>query len=81
LRGGLLLRTDATDVTNTNTLLPVVGDVPVDAPFTVTDPSKKVGYTAGFYVQDEWRLTNRLGHAHAAEPTQCGAAASRLILA
>ena len=60
LRGGLLLRTDATDVTNTNTLLPVVGGVAVDAPFTVTDPSKKVGYTAGFYVQDEWRITNWL---------------------
>ena len=45
LRGGFLLRTDLTDVTNTNTLLPVVDGVPVDAPFTVTDPSKKLGYT------------------------------------
>jgi len=60
LRGGLLLRTDLTDVVNTNTLLPVVDDVPVDAPFTVTDPSKKLGYTIGFYVQDEWRITNWL---------------------
>ena len=40
LRGGFLLRTDLSYVTNTNTLLPVVDGVPVDAPFTVTDPSK-----------------------------------------
>ena len=60
LRGGLLLRTDLTNVVNTNTLLPVVDDVPVDAPFTVTDPSNKLGYTIGFYVQDEWRITNTL---------------------
>src|SRR6478672_9883658 len=58
LRGGFLLRADLTDVVNTNTLLPVVNGVPVDAPFTVTDPSNKLGYTIGFYVQDEWRITN-----------------------
>ena len=60
LRGGLLLRTDASDVVNTNTLLPVVGGVPVDAPFTAVDASKKLGYTVAFYVQDEWRFTNSL---------------------
>ena len=60
LRGGFLLRTDSTDVTNINTLLPVVNGVPVDAPFTVTDPSNKLGYTIGFYVQDEWRINNWL---------------------
>jgi outer membrane receptor protein involved in Fe transport len=60
LRGGFLLHTDSTDVTNINTLLPVVNGVPVDAPFTVTDPSNKLGYTIGFYVQDEWRITNWL---------------------
>jgi hypothetical protein len=31
LRGGLLLRTDLTNVVNTNTLLPVVDDVPCTA--------------------------------------------------
>jgi outer membrane receptor protein involved in Fe transport len=60
LRGGLLLRTDLSNVVNTNTLLPVVDGVPVDAPFTVTDPSNKLGYSVGFYVQDEWRITNSL---------------------
>ena len=60
LRGGFLVRTDLTDVANTNTLLPVVAGTPVDAPFTVLDASKKLGYTASFYVQDEWRITNWL---------------------
>jgi hypothetical protein len=60
LRGGFLLRTDLSNVVNTNTLLPVVDGVPVDAPFTVTDPSQKLGYTVSFYVQDEWRITNWL---------------------
>jgi outer membrane receptor protein involved in Fe transport len=60
LRGGFLLRADLSNVVNTNTLLPVVDGVPVDAPFTVTDPSQKLGYTVGFYVQDEWRITNWL---------------------
>jgi outer membrane receptor protein involved in Fe transport len=60
LRGGFLVRTDLSDVANTNTLLPVVGGAPVDAPFTVLDASKKLGYTAGFYVQDEWRITHWL---------------------
>ena len=60
LRGGFLLRTDLSNVVNINTLLPVVDGVPVDAPFTVTDPSQKLGYTVSFYVQDEWRITNWL---------------------
>ena len=55
------VRTDLTKSTNTNTLLPVdAGGTPIDAPFTVVDASKKLGYTASFYVQDEWRLTNWL---------------------
>ena len=60
LRGGFLVRTDLTDVANTNTPLPVVAGAPVDAPFTVLDASKKLGYTMSFYVQDEWRITNWL---------------------
>ncbi len=61
LRGGFILRTEKTQVTNTNTLEPLdnMGD-PVDAPFTVVDPSSLVGYTVGAYLQDEWRLTKQL---------------------
>jgi outer membrane receptor protein involved in Fe transport len=61
LRGGLLLRTDKTQVTNTDTLEPLdAAGNPIDAPFTVVDPSSLVGYTVGLYLQDEWRLTNGL---------------------
>jgi outer membrane receptor protein involved in Fe transport len=61
LRGGFLLRTESTDVTNTDTVLPLdaMGN-PVDAPFTLVDASDKVGYTLGAYIQDEWRLTDKL---------------------
>jgi outer membrane receptor protein involved in Fe transport len=61
LRTGFILRTESTNVTNTNTLLPLdmMGN-PVDAPFTAIDASKKTGYGAGAYVQDEWRITNQL---------------------
>jgi outer membrane receptor protein involved in Fe transport len=61
VRAGLLLRTDKTQVTNTNTLEPLdATGAPIDAPFTVVDPSSLIGYTAGLYLQDEWRLTNSL---------------------
>ena len=61
LRAGLLLRTDKTQVTNTDTLEPLdAAGNPIDAPFTVVDPSSLIGYTAGLYLQDEWRLTNSL---------------------
>lgn len=61
LRAGMLLRTDKTQVTNTDTLEPLdAAGNPIDAPFTVVDPSSLVGYTVGLYLQDEWRLTNSL---------------------
>ena len=61
LRAGMLLRTDKTQVTNTDTLEPLdAAGNPIDAPFTVVDPSSLVGYTVGLYLQDEWRLTKTL---------------------
>ena len=55
------MRTDKTQVTNTDTLEPLdAAGNPIDAPFTVVDPSSLIGYTAGLYLQDEWRLTNSL---------------------
>jgi len=61
LRAGFLLRTESTDVTNSNILLPVdMSGNPVDAPFGVVDASDKIGYAVGAYVQDEWRLTREL---------------------
>ena len=50
-----------TQVTNTDTLEPLdAAGNPIDAPFTVVDSSSLVGYTAGLYLQDEWRLTKSL---------------------
>jgi outer membrane receptor protein involved in Fe transport len=60
LRGGLLISTTESDVVNTNTLLPVIGDVPVDAPFTTVDASRRFGYGISFYLQDEWRILNNV---------------------
>jgi outer membrane receptor protein involved in Fe transport len=57
----VLLHTDKTQVTNTDTLEPLdAAGNPIDAPFTVVDSSSLVGYTAGLYLQDEWRLTKSL---------------------
>ncbi len=61
VRGGFILRTEKTQVTNTNTAEPLDDSGnPVDAPFTTVDGSNLVGYTAGAYVEDEWRLTQQL---------------------
>ncbi len=61
LRGGILLRTEKTQVTNTSVVEPLdAAGAPVDAPFTIVDPSPLTGYTVGLYMQDEWRLTDRI---------------------
>ena len=60
VRAGFILRTEKTQVTNTNSVFPVNDDGSFGPPFTVVDPSALVGYAAGAYVQDEWRLTDRL---------------------
>ena len=33
---------------------------PVDMPFNVTDNNSKFGWIAGVYVQDEWKVTDKL---------------------
>ena len=38
---------------------PGTGDVGTN-PQTIIDPVSKVGWIAGFYLQDEWKLTNQL---------------------
>ena len=61
LRGGILLRTEKTQVTNTSVVEPLdAAGAPIDAPFTIVDPSPLTGYTVGLYMQDEWRLTDRI---------------------
>jgi TonB dependent receptor len=62
VRFGFIGSGEATNVSNTAALLPVdpVSGVTGTTPYTVIDPSNKVGWLAGAYVQDEWKLTNQL---------------------
>ena len=60
LRAGFTVDGESTLVSNNSTVLPTVGGDPVDAPFTVTDNNSKLGWIAGVYVQDEWKVTNEL---------------------
>jgi outer membrane receptor protein involved in Fe transport len=60
LRAGFTVTGESTLVSNDSTVLPVVSGTPVDAPFTVTDNNSKLGWVAGVYVQDEWKVTNQL---------------------
>jgi outer membrane receptor protein involved in Fe transport len=60
LRAGFTVTGESTQNSNVSTVLPVVGGVPVDAPFTVNDNNSKLGWIAGIYVQDEWRITDKL---------------------
>ena len=60
LRAGFTVTGESTLNSNISTVLPVVGGTPVDAPFTVTDNNSKLGWVAGVYVQDEWKITNQL---------------------
>lgn len=61
LRAGYTLSAEKTHVVNSSAVLPLDdnGD-PVDAPFGVYDPSAKLGWLAGVYAQDEWKITDRL---------------------
>ena len=61
LRAGFTVSGEQTAVGNQSLVEPVdpMGN-PIDAPFTVTDNVSKLGWLAGVYVQDEWKLTNNL---------------------
>jgi len=62
LRAGFISSGELTNVNSTDAVLPVdpgtgaVGTIPM----TIIDPVSKVGWIAGFYLQDEWKLTNQL---------------------
>src|SRR5262249_28607393 len=62
LRAGFVVTGENTEVTTNDTLLPVdpITRAPIDAPFGVVDSSSKLGWLMGIYVQDEWKLTNKL---------------------
>ena len=61
VRGGILVSAESTKITNASTVLPLdtFGN-PVDAPFGVVDETRKTGWLFGVYLQDEWKLTDKL---------------------
>jgi len=57
LRAGLDVSIERTQVDNLSTVLPLDGaGNPVPTPETLNDSTSKLGWNAGAYVQDEWRI-------------------------
>jgi outer membrane receptor protein involved in Fe transport len=61
LRSGFYVSGERTTADNLSTVLPVdsAGE-PIDAPFNIPDNVSKTGWLLGGYVQDEWKLTDKL---------------------
>jgi outer membrane receptor protein involved in Fe transport len=58
LRAGLVAGIEKTQVQNLSTVLPLGPDgSPLPFPETLNDYRSKIGWTAGSYVQDEWRMS------------------------
>jgi outer membrane receptor protein involved in Fe transport len=61
LRGGLALSVERTQVDDLSTVLPLGPDgAPEPMPVTLNDYQSKIGWNAGAYVQDEWRVRQDL---------------------
>ena len=61
LRGGIAVTAEETQVTNTSTVLPLdANGNPLPVPVTLTDYDSKLGWNLGGYVQDEWKITDKL---------------------
>jgi opacity protein-like surface antigen/outer membrane receptor protein involved in Fe transport len=58
IRAGFTVSGEQTAVNNTSLVEPAPGAVAVDAPFSITDNVSKLGWLAGVYVQDEWKVTS-----------------------
>jgi outer membrane receptor protein involved in Fe transport len=57
LRAGVTASIERTQVQDLSTVLPLDTEgEPLPTPVTLDDDSSKVGWTAGAYVQDEWRI-------------------------
>jgi outer membrane receptor protein involved in Fe transport len=62
LRGGFMVTAEKTNVIDIATVLPVdpnTGNI-LPTPFDIPDVNSKLGWNLGGYVQDEWKLTDRL---------------------
>ncbi len=60
LRAGFTVSAEQIWVDNTSLVEPTPGGTSVDTPFAITDDVHKVGWLAGVYVQDEWKITDKL---------------------
>ena len=61
LRAGLDLSVEKTEVQDLATVLPLdANGSPLPSPVTLNDYTAKLGWNAGAYVQDEWRVAPRL---------------------
>jgi hypothetical protein len=58
LRAGLTFSVEKTQVQDLSTVLPLDADGnPLPTPVTLNDYTPKIGWTAGGYLQDEWRMS------------------------
>jgi hypothetical protein len=61
LRAGFTASGERTQTVNSSIIEPLdVNGNPIDAPFGVSDPNAKLGWLAGIYAQDEWKITDLL---------------------
>ncbi len=61
VRAGLTVSGEKTHVVNNSSLEPLDADGdPVDAPYGVYDSNAKLGWIAGVYAQDEWKINDLL---------------------
>jgi opacity protein-like surface antigen/outer membrane receptor protein involved in Fe transport len=64
LRAGFTVSAEQIWVDNTSIVEPLVPPTPLgtpqDTPFPITDDVHKVGWLAGVYLQDEWKITDKL---------------------
>ena len=58
IRAGFTVSGEQTFVGNSSLVEPAPAGVAIDAPETITDNVNKLGWLAGVYVQDEWKITN-----------------------
>ena len=64
LRSGFYVSGEQTQITNSSSVLAATPLCPSDCsgetPFNITDANSKLGWLMGAYVQDEWKLTDKL---------------------
>src|SRR5262249_41937903 len=61
LRGGFLFTNESATADTTTAVFPVnaMGSQASDIPFSIDDNSSKSGFIYGFYLQDEWKVSER----------------------